>query len=105
VCIHSPPALIVWRPVTIEKLSLIWKRQISSSTFGAGRTGCRSGRRARIPSPVSAGCSTASPCAAAFSREYVKWNSFSRFALSVVNRFSVQTLIFDGPSVPLADVP
>ena len=90
----------------MEKLSLIWKRFTSSSTFGARKNGlpkrnvgaesrCRC-RRESLDGVAERGRS---------SRENVKWNSFSLFALTVLNRFTFRMLIFDGPSVPLAEVP
>ena len=93
-------------PVTIEKLSFTWKRFTSSSTFGARKNGlpkrnvgAEAHRRCRpglIDGVAERGRS---------SREYVKWNSFSLFVGEVLNRLTFSTLIFDGPSVPLAEVP
>ena len=39
------------------------------------------------------------------SREKVRWNSFSREAETVVKRLRLATLILEGPSVPLAELP
>ena len=39
------------------------------------------------------------------SREYVKWSSFSLLAVTVVKRLTFSTLIFDGPSMPFAELP
>ena len=33
------------------------------------------------------------------------WSSFSLFAVSVLNRLRFNMLIFDGPSMPFAEVP
>src|SRR5207249_3740813 len=105
VCSHSPPVLIVWRPVTMEKLSFNWNRLTSSSMFGARKNGFPKRNDGTKPMPVSAGTPDGVAERGRFSREYVKWNSFSRLEVTVVNRLAFTRLIFDGPSVPLADAP
>ena len=55
VCSHSPPVLMVCLPVTIEKLSLIWKRFTSSSTPGCRKYGLPNRNDGANPIPVSAG--------------------------------------------------
>src|SRR5512137_1660380 len=52
---HSPPNLIVWLEVTMEKLSLTWKRLISSSTFGPRKKGLPKRNVVANPIPVSGG--------------------------------------------------
>jgi hypothetical protein len=54
---------------------------------------------------VSAGIFEGVVALGRFSREYVKCASFTDVGEMVVNRFAFSTLIFDGPSVPFAEVP
>src|SRR5688572_23185349 len=104
-CIHSAPALIVCRPLMIDRLSLNWNRCISSSTFGPRKNGLP--KRNVVPKPIAVSAGTLESTAerGRDSREYVKWNSFSRFDDIVVNRLTLKTLILDGPSMPLAELP
>ena len=57
------------------------------------------------PAPVSAGTEDAVADRGRSSREYVTWNSFNRLAVTVLNRLTFRTLIFEGPSMPFAEFP
>src|SRR6185295_5992247 len=104
-CSHSPPNLTVCLPATIEKLSFTWNRLITSSTFGPRKNGLP--KRNEVPKPiaVSAGTFELTAERGRFSREYVRWNSFSLVPETVLNRLRFATLIFEGPSMPFAEVP
>ncbi|PYQ93417.1 MAG: hypothetical protein DMF96_29935 [Acidobacteria bacterium] len=91
--------------MTIEKLSFTWKRLTSSSTFGARKNGLPKRNVVVKPMAVSAGTDDGTADRGRLSREYVRWNSFSLLAVIVLNRLTFNTLIFDGPSVPLAEFP
>jgi hypothetical protein len=95
----------VWRPLTSEKLSFSWKRFTSSSTLGARKKGLPNRNDGANPIPVSAGTEDGIAERGRFSREYVRWNSFSLFEVIVLNRLRFKTLIFDGPSTPFAELP
>src|SRR5262245_36081124 len=105
VCTHSPPALNVCAPATIEKLFLTWNRFTSSSMLGPRKNGLP--KRNVVPKPiaVSAGTDDVTALRGRFSREYVTCSSFNLFVVTVLNRLTFSTLIFDGPSVPLAELP
>src|SRR5262245_40325464 len=105
VCSHSPPTLNVCLPWTIEKLSLNWKRVISSSTLGARKNGLPNRNVVEKPIAVSGGTFEGIAERGRSSREYVMWNSLSLVADTVVKRLMFPTLIFDGPSMPFAEVP
>src|SRR4029453_3766011 len=101
----SPPVLMVCLPMMREKLSFSWNRFISSSTLGARKNGLPNRNVVVNPIAVSAGTVDGVADRGRSSREYVKWNSFKRFAVSVLNRLTLKTLIRDGPSVPFAELP
>src|SRR5262249_15704627 len=92
-------------PVTIEKLSFSWNRLTSSSMVGDRKNGLPKRNVVAKPIAVSAGTDDAIAERGRSSREYVKWNSLSLFAVTVVNRLPFMTLICDGPSMPLAEFP
>src|SRR5262249_44700735 len=89
----------------IEKLSLIWKRLISSSMFGPRKNGLPKRKVVANPIAVSAGTFESIADRGRFSREYVMWNSLSFSEDRVLKRLRLRTLILDGPSIPFADVP
>ncbi len=89
----------------MEKLSLIWNRFTSSSTVGARKNGFPNRNVVPNPIAVSAGIEDGVAERGRSSREYVRWSSFSLFAVTVVNRFAFRMLIFDGPSMPFAELP
>src|SRR5438105_8688255 len=105
VCSHSPPALKLCRPMTIETLSLTWTRFTSSSTFGARKKGLPKRNVVAKPMAVSAGTEDGTADRGRLSREYVRCSSFNLVAVSVLNRFTLATLIFAGPSMPFAESP
>ena len=55
VCCHSPPALMVCVPETIERLFFTWNRLTSSSTVGARKNGLPNRNDVAKPMAVSAG--------------------------------------------------
>src|SRR6185295_18640779 len=57
------------------------------------------------PMPVSAGIADGVADLGRFSRENVRWSSLSLVGVSVLNRFAFSTLIFEGPSIPFAELP
>src|SRR5262245_13023171 len=89
----------------MEKLSFTWMRCTSSSMVGARKKGLPNRNVVAKPIAVSAGTDDGTADRGRSSREYVTWNSLSLFAVTVVNRFRFATLIFDGPSTPLAEFP
>jgi len=95
----------VAEPVTIERLFFSWNRCISSSIFGARKNGLPNRKVVPKPIAVSAGTDDDTADLGRPSLEYVKWNSFRRLGVSVLNRFRLNTLILDGPSIPFAEFP
>src|SRR5205809_28281 len=89
----------------MEKLSLSCTRQISSSTVGWRKNGLPNRKVLTKPIAVSAGTFDVVAERGRDSREYVKCASFSFVADSELNMFRLNRLIFEGPSVPFADVP
>ncbi len=73
--------------------------------FGARKKGLPKRNVVAKPMAVSAGTDDGVADRGRSSREYVTWNSFSLFEVTVLNRFTFRTLIFDGPSMPLAEFP
>ena len=73
--------------------------------FGARKNGFPKRNVGPKPIPVSAGTDDSIDDRGRSSREYVTWSSFSLLVVTVVNRLTFSTLIFDGPSIPLAELP
>src|SRR4029453_16582201 len=71
VCCHSPPALIVWAPVTNDTLFLTWNRFTSSSMFGPRKNGLPNRKDGAKPIAVSAGTDEDTAERGRLSREYV----------------------------------
>ena len=57
------------------------------------------------PIAVSAGTLELTAARGRSSREKVKWASFTFLGETVVKKFTFTALIFDGPSMPLAELP
>jgi hypothetical protein len=73
--------------------------------FGPRKNGLPKRKVVAKPIAVSAGTFEGIAERGRSSREYVTWNSLSFVADSVLKRLTLPTLIFDGPSMPFADVP
>src|SRR5438093_9099937 len=80
-------------------------RLTTSSMFGARKNGLPKRNVVANPIPVSAGTDEGVAERGRSSREYVTCSSFSRLAVTVLNRFTFRTLIFDSPSMPFAEYP
>src|SRR5215471_1230550 len=89
----------------IEKESLICVRQISSSTFGSRKNGKPKRNVVAKPIAVSAGMFEATAERGRSSRVYEKCASFTIVDETVEKRLTFTLLIFDGPSIPFAELP
>src|SRR5262245_42572181 len=89
----------------IEKLSFRCVRHNNSSISGPKKNGLPNLNVVPKPIAVSAGTFEGIAERGRNSRVYEKWPSFNIVAETVVNRLTLKLLIFDGPSMPLAEVP
>src|SRR4029453_17111476 len=96
--------MVCW-PRMIERVSLNCTRLTTSSTLGARKKGLPKRNVVANPIAVSAGTDEDTADRGRFSREYVACASFSMLARTVLNRLRLNTLILDGPSMPLAELP
>src|SRR6185503_17083078 len=97
-------------PEIIEKLFLTSVRQINSSTVGPRKNGLPKRKESSFglkppPAPVSAGTFDVIADRGLSSRVYEKCASFSFVADTVEKRLMLRLFIFDGPSMPLAELP
>src|SRR5262249_28422777 len=89
----------------IEKLSLTWVRHSNSSIAGLIKNGLPNLNVVPNPMAVSGGTFDVTATRGRNSRVYEKWASFNFVGETVVKRLTLMLLIFDGPSMPLAELP
>src|ERR1043166_9420893 len=96
---------MLWLPDTIEKLSFTSVRHSSSSIVGFRKKGLPNLNVVANPIAVSAGTFESIAARGRNSRVYEKCASFTFVGDTVLKRFMLRLLIFDGPSMPFAETP